>query len=77
MVECIMKDQKRLVPVCAYLDGQYGQKDMYLGVPVILGRNGIEKVIELQLNAEEKALLDASAAAVKKTLGVLDTMNVL
>ncbi len=77
MVEAIMRDQKKLVPVCAYLDGEYGYKDMYLGVPVILGRNGVEKVIELNLNADEKALLDASASAVKKTLGVLDTMNVL
>ena len=77
MVEAIVRDQKKLVPVCAYLDGEYGYKDMYLGVPVILGKNGVEKVIELNLNAEEKALLDASAQAVKKTLGVLDTMNVL
>ncbi|MCQ2973565.1 MAG: malate dehydrogenase [Bacteroidales bacterium] len=68
MVEAIVRNQKRVVPVCAYLDGQYGYKDMYLGVPVVLGSNGVEKIIELNLNADEKALLDASATAVKKTL---------
>ncbi|MBO4371524.1 MAG: malate dehydrogenase [Bacteroidales bacterium] len=68
MVEAIVRNQKRVVPVCAYLNGEYGYKDMYLGVPVVLGANGVEKIIELNLNSEEKALLDASAAAVKKTL---------
>ena len=68
MVEAIVRNQKRVVPVCAYLNGEYGYNDMYLGVPVVLGANGVEKIIELNLNSEEKALLDASAAAVKKTL---------
>lgn len=68
MVEAIVRNQKRVVPVCAYLKGEYGYKDMYLGVPVVLGANGVEKIIELNLNSEEKALLDASAAAVRKTL---------
>lgn len=77
MVEAIVKDQKRIFPVCAWLKGEYGHKDIYLGVPVILGKNGIEKIIELQLNSEEKALLDASAKSVKDVMNVLDAMNVV
>ena len=76
MVEAIVRDQKRIFPVCAWLNGEYGMKDIYLGVPVVLGKNGIEKIIELQLNAEEKALLDESAKAVKSVMDVLDNMNV-
>jgi malate dehydrogenase len=57
------------------LQGEYGLKDIYLGVPVVLGKNGIEKIIELQLNDSEKALLDASAKAVKEVMNVLDNMN--
>lgn len=75
MVEAIVRDQKRIFPVCAWLQGEYGMKDIYLGVPVVLGKNGIEKIIELQLNAEEKALLAESAKAVKEVMNVLDTMN--
>jgi malate dehydrogenase len=76
MVEAIVRDQKRIFPVCAWLTGEYGLKDIYLGVPVVLGKNGIEKIIELQLNDEEKALLDESAKAVKDVMTVLDNMNV-
>lgn len=76
MVEAIVRDQKRIFPVCAWLNGEYGMKDIYLGVPVVLGKNGIEKIIELQLNADEKALLDESAAAVKSVMDVLDNMNI-
>ena len=65
MVESIVKDQQRIFPVCAYLNGEYGLKDIYLGVPVILGKNGIERIIELDLNAEEKQLLSTSSKAVK------------
>ncbi len=75
MVEAIILDQKRIFPVCAYLDGEYGLKDIYLGVPVKLGKNGVEKIIELDLNEEEKALLNASAAAVKEVMNVLDDMK--
>jgi malate dehydrogenase len=75
MVEAIVRDQKRIFPVCAWLQGEYGMKDIYLGVPVVLGKNGIEKIIELQLNTEEKALLAESAKAVKEVMNVLDTMN--
>ncbi len=75
MVEAIVRDQKRIFPVCAWLNGEYGMKDIYLGVPVVLGKNGIEKIIELQLNDDEKALLAESAEAVKGVMEVLDNMN--
>ena len=75
MVEAIVRDQKRIFPVCAWLDGEYGMKDIYLGVPVVLGKNGIEKIIELDLNDAEKALLQESAVAVKSVMDVLDNMN--
>jgi malate dehydrogenase len=75
MVEAIVKDQKRIFPVCAWLTGEYGLHNIYLGVPVKLGKNGIEEIIELQLNAEEKALLNESAKAVREVMDVLDNMN--
>ena len=75
MVEAIVRDQKRVFPVCAWLDGQYGLKNIYLGVPVKLGKNGIEEIIELQLNDAEKALLADSAKAVREVMDVLDNMN--
>jgi len=75
MVEAIICNQRRVVPVCAYLNGEYGMKDIYLGVPVILGRNGIEKIIEVALNDEEKVLLQKSAEAVKSVMSVLDNMH--
>jgi malate dehydrogenase len=77
MVEAIVRDQKRIFPVCAMLNGEYGLKNIYLGVPVKLGKNGIEEIIELKLNKEEKALLDASAKSVKEVMDVLDNMNVV
>jgi malate dehydrogenase len=75
MVEAIVKDQKRIFPVCAWLTGEYGMKDIYLGVPVVLGKNGIEKIIELDLNNDEKALLEESATAVREVLKALDDMK--
>ncbi len=74
MVEAIVKDQRRVFPVCIKLEGEYGINDCYLGVPVILGKNGIEKVIELQLNEEEKALLEVSRQKVREVMDVLDNM---
>jgi malate dehydrogenase len=67
MTEAILKDQKRLVPVSAYLQGEYGLNDIFFGVPVILGAGGIEKILPLKLNAEEDGMLKKSAAAVAKT----------
>jgi malate dehydrogenase len=75
MVESIVRDQKRIFPVCAWLQGEYGMKGVYLGVPVKLGKNGIEQIIELKLNEEESKLLSASAKAVKEVMVVLDNMN--
>ncbi|MDX1445386.1 malate dehydrogenase [Lishizhenia sp.] len=77
MVEAIVRDQKRIFPVCAWLQGEYGMDNIYLGVPVVLGKNGIEKIIELDLNADERALLEESATAVKGVMKVLDDMNVV
>lgn len=75
MVEAIVRDQKRIFPVCALLNGEYGMDNIYLGVPVVLGKKGIEKIIELDLNEDEKKLLDDSAVAVKSVMDVLDNMN--
>ena len=74
MVEAIVRDQKRIFPCCALLNGEYGLKDIYLGVPVKLGKNGIEEIIELKLNAEEMTLLHESAKAVKEVMDVYDGM---
>jgi malate dehydrogenase len=75
MVEAIVKNQKRVLPVCIKLEGEYGIDDCYLGVPVILGKNGIEKVIELDLNGEEKELLEVSRSHVKEVMSVLDNLS--
>jgi malate dehydrogenase len=74
MVEAIVKDEQRIFPVCTALNGEYGLKDIFVGVPVKLGKNGIEQIIELQLNAEEKKLLHESASAVKEVMAVFDKM---
>ena len=72
MVEAIVKDQRRIFPVCIKLDGEYGIKDCYLGVPAILGKNGIEKVLELKLTPEEMELMKTSQKHVKEVMDVLD-----
>ena len=71
VVESIIHDQKKVIPCCVELNGEYGQSDICIGVPVVLGKNGWEKIIDLKLNAEEKAKFEASAAAVHKTNAVL------
>ncbi|MEP2667891.1 MAG: malate dehydrogenase [Cyclobacteriaceae bacterium] len=75
MAEAIVKDQKRIFPVCIKLEGEYGINDCYLGVPVVLGKNGVEKVIELDLNAEEKAMLETSRQHVKEVMEVLEKLG--
>lgn len=75
MVESIVKDQRRIFPVCIKLEGEYGINDCYLGVPVVLGKNGVEKIIELDLNADEKALMEASRKAVREVMDVLDKLG--
>jgi len=74
MVEAVIKDKKRVIPVAAYLNGEYGLSDMYFGVPVVLGAGGVEKIIELPLNDDEKALVQRSADAVRATLETLKTL---
>jgi len=68
MAEAFLKDQKRVVPAAAYLDGEYGYKDLYMGVPVVLGAKGVERVITINLTAEEKSMLDKSAGAVRELI---------
>jgi malate dehydrogenase len=75
MAEAILKDKRRLIPSCVYLDGEYGLKDICFGVPTILGANGIEKIIELKLNAEEQAALKKSAESVGKTIAEMKAMK--
>jgi len=75
MVEAIIKDSRRIFPVCASLNGEYGLEDIYLGVPVVLGKKGIEKIIELDLLPDEKELLYQSAKSVKEIMVALDDMN--
>ncbi|MBC7811140.1 MAG: malate dehydrogenase [Burkholderiales bacterium] len=71
MVEAIIKDQKRVIPSAVYLTGQYGYDGLYVGVPAVLGSKGVERVIEMELNDEEKAMLEVSATAVRSVVGVL------
>jgi len=71
MAEAIMKDRKKILPCAAYLQGEYGYKDLFIGVPVKLGAGGIEEIIEIKLTEKEKAALDKSAAAVEELKGVL------
>src|ERR1700720_1273428 len=71
MVEAILKDKKKILPCAAYLDGEYGIKGLYVGVPVKLGEKGIEQIIQIKLTPEEKAALDKSADAVKELVAVI------
>jgi malate dehydrogenase len=77
MAEAIVRDEQRIFPCCAWLNGQYGLSDIYLGVPVKLGRNGIEEIIELQLNDAEMDLLNNSAGHVREVMSVLDNMGIM
>jgi malate dehydrogenase len=71
MAEAILKDQRRILPSIAFLEGEYGMDGIYMGVPTILGAGGIEKILEIDLNEEEKQLLDRSAASVRAVMEVL------
>lgn len=75
MVSAIVKDERRIFPCCVKLQGEYGINDIFVGAPVILGKNGIEKIIELQLNADEMQLLNESAEHVKQVMEVYDRMT--
>lgn len=75
LVASVLHDQKKLFPCCVYLDGEYGQKDICLGVPVIVGKNGWEKIVDYKLNAEEQAAFNKSADAVRNMNNVLSEMK--
>jgi len=77
LVEAIIKDQKKIIPSCVYLEGEYGENDICIGVPAVIGRNGVEAIIDYKLNAEEKELFAKSAAAVHKTNDVLKEIGML
>lgn len=77
LVESIIHDQKKIIPCCVSLEGVYGQSDICIGVPVLIGKNGVEEIIDYKLNDAEKALFKKSAAAVRSTNNVLSEISVL
>jgi malate dehydrogenase len=77
VADSIINDQKKMIPCSAYLEGEYGYNDITIGVPCIIGKNGIEKIVEIELNEAEKALFAASEEAVAKTTAVLKEIGVL
>src|SRR5215469_16694897 len=77
MTEAYLRDKKRLLPCAAWLDGQYGVKDLYVGVPVVIGAGGVERIVEIALDRDEKAAFDKSVAAVRELIGVVKQMHVL
>src|SRR5919109_2691387 len=77
MAESYLRDKKRVLPCAAWLDGQYGVKDLYVGVPVVIGAGGVERIVEIALDRDEKAAFDKSAAAVRELIGVVKNMKIL
>jgi malate dehydrogenase len=75
MAEAYLRDKKRVLPCAAWLDGQYGVKDLYVGVPVVIGAGGVERIVEISLNSEEKAAFDHSVAAVRELIDVVKNMR--
>lgn len=75
MAEAYLKDQKRVLPCCAYLNGEYGVRGLYVGVPVVIGGKGIERIIEIKLNAGEKKAFKTSVAAVRNLVNVIKRMQ--
>jgi malate dehydrogenase len=71
MAESYLKDQKRVLPTCAFLKGEFGIDGLYVGVPCVIGAGGMERVLELKLNAEEQAMMDKSVKAVRDLVGTL------
>jgi malate dehydrogenase len=74
MAESYLKDQKRVLPCAAYVDGKYGLKDVYVGVPVIIGEGGVERIVELNLTPQEREMFDKSVGSVK---GLIDACKKL
>ena len=77
VVEAILRDQKKVIPSCCYLEGEYGLNDICIGVPAVIGRKGIEKIVKIELNKEEQAQFEASAAAVRKVNQILVDTNAI
>jgi len=77
MVEAIVDNQRRIFPCCTYMNGEYGLKNVYIGVPVILGRNGIEEIVKIELNEEETAQLQQSADSVREQMQVLEGLGIM
>jgi len=77
MVEAYLRDKKRVLPCAAWLTGQYGVKDLYVGVPVVIGAGGVERIVEIELNPQEQAEFNKSAAGVRELIEVVKTMKVL
>ena len=77
LVEAIIRDEKKIFPCCVLLEGEYGQNDICIGVPVVIGKDGVEEIVDYKLNAEEKALFEKSAAAVRKTNDILKEIKAL
>jgi malate dehydrogenase len=75
MAESILKDQKRVLPTCAYLNGEFGVKGLYVGVPCVLGEKGVEQILEFKLDAEEQAMMDKSVAAVTELVAAMGKMD--
>ena len=76
LVEAIVRDEKKMMPCCVSLEGEYGQNDICIGVPVIIGRNGWEKIVDFQLNDEEQVAFNKSADAVRNMNAVLATLSI-
>jgi malate dehydrogenase len=75
MAESILKDQKRVLPTCAYLNGEYGVDGYYVGVPVVLGANGVERIMEVDLDETEQAAMDVSVNAVKGLVADMEKLG--
>ena len=75
MAKSIIFDEKRVLPVCAFLNGEFGVNGYYVGVPAVLGSNGVEKIIEFELDSEEKASLDKSISAVKTLVADMERLG--
>ncbi len=75
MAEAIVKNKRRILPCAAWLQGEYGMRDLYIGVPCMLGENGIERVIEVELDGEERAALESSAEHVRSTVAALKSLG--
>jgi malate dehydrogenase len=75
MAEAIVKNKRRILPCAAWLQGEYGMRDLYLGVPCMLGENGIERVIEVELDEEERGALESSAEHVRSTVAALKSLD--